>query len=53
MMTDLQFTAWVILSDDDECKAKLGDIWRCNLSLEFWRIDGNRENMSEKSHGDF
>jgi hypothetical protein len=34
-MADLQFTALVILSDNDECKTKLGDIWGCNLSLEF------------------
>ena len=52
-MADLQVTAWVILSDDDECNAKLGDIRGGNLSLKFWRIECNRENMSEKSHGGF
>jgi hypothetical protein len=53
VMADLQFTAWIILSDGDEYKGKLGDIRGCNLSLELWRIDCSREYVSEESGGGF
>jgi hypothetical protein len=52
-MADLQFAACVILGNDDECKAKLWDIRGCNLPLELWHIDCNREYMSEKPYSDF
>jgi len=52
-MADLQFTACVILSDGDEGKAKLRDIWGCNLPLKLWCMDCSREYMSEESYGGF
>ena len=52
-MADLQFAACVILGNDDECKAKLWDIWGCNLPLELWRMDCNREDMSEEPYSRF
>jgi hypothetical protein len=43
----------VVLGDDDERKAKLWDVWGRNLPLELWRIDRNREYVSEESYGGF
>jgi hypothetical protein len=52
-MANLQFTAWMVLSNDDECKAELGDIWGCDLPLELWCIVCDREYMCEESCGSF
>lgn len=52
-MADLQFTACVILGNDDERKAKLWDIRGCNLPLELWHVDCNREDMSEEPYSSF
>ena len=43
----------MLLGDDDEGKAKLWDVWGCDLPLELWRIDRNREDVSEESYGGF
>ena len=53
VVADLQFTARMVLSNGDEYKTKLGNIWGCDLPLELWRIACNREYMCEKSCGSF
>ena len=53
VVADLQFTARMVLSNGDECKTKLGNIWGSNLPLELWCIACNREYMCEKSCGSF
>ena len=53
VVADLQFTARMVLSNGDERKTKLGNIWGCDLPLELWCIACNREYMCEKSCGSF